>query len=152
MHPSDVLKLRIQAKREQSKHGDKGKDVILECDVSTQVGTFKIQVPWMGMKTPGGHYIYPTDQEQQMYFNKENEDRMRLRMAFTGSQNALNGMPRAIVPEEAPKPKDIFLAAPPPPNIPGAQPIIPFDDNDTQKSVLPPPPVSYTHLTLPTIA
>ena len=76
-----------------------------------------------------------------MFLNKESETRMRLRMAFTGSQNALNGMPRAIVSEEAPKPKDIFLAAPPPPKIPGAQPIIPFDDNDTQKSVLPPPPI-----------
>tara|TARA_A100001035_G_scaffold124155_2_gene97645 strand:+ start:1874 stop:3112 length:1239 start_codon:yes stop_codon:yes gene_type:complete len=141
MSPQDVLNLRVQAAKEQAKHGDKGKDVVLECEVQTPVGAFKIHVPWMGIKTPGGHYVYPTPEQQAAQFNKEMEDRMRLRMAFTGSENALNGMPRAMFTEEASKPRDVFLTAPPPPNLPGAQPIIPFEDNDTQKSVLPPPPI-----------
>ena len=141
MSPQDVLNLRVQAAKEQAKHGDKGKDVVLECEVQTPVGAFKIHVPWMGIKTPGGHYVYPTPEQQAAQFNQEMQDRMRLRMAFTGSENALNGMPRAMFTEEAPKPRDVFLTAPPPPKLPGAQPIIPFEDNDTQKSVLPPPPI-----------
>ena len=139
MHPKDVLQLRVQAKREQQKHGVKGKDMVLECDIETPAGPVRIHVPWMGFKDQGGNILYPSDEQQQQQFNIEMNDRIALRNQVTNGAPSLSPIPTNFGNNNQ---KQVVLNAPPPPNIEGAKPVLsdkpPMVDGENS---LPLPPI-----------
>ena len=139
MHPKDVLQLRLQAKREQQKHGVKGKDMVFECDIETPAGPVRIHVPWMGFKDQGGNILYPTDEQQQQQFNIEMNERIALRNQVTNGAPSLSPIPTNFGDTQ---PKQVVLNAPPPPNIEGAKPVLsdkpPMVDGENS---LPLPPI-----------
>ena len=139
MHPKDVLSLRVQAKREQQKHGVKGKDMVLECDIETPAGPVRIHVPWMGFKDQGGNILYPSDEQQQQQFNIEMNERIALRNQITHGAPSLSPIPTNFGNSNQ---KQVVLNAPPPPNIEGAKPVLsdkpPMVDGE---SSLPLPPI-----------
>ena len=139
MHPKDVLSLRVQAKREQQKHGVKGKDMVLECDIETPAGPVRIHVPWMGFKDQGGNILYPSDEQQQQQFNIEMNDRIALRNQVTNGAPSLSPIPTNFGNNNQ---KQVVLNAPPPPNIEGAKPVLsdkpPMVDGENS---LPLPPI-----------